>query len=220
MIITFAPYGNLPYGTTQAYKDLQSCLAKAGVNIDYIIFQTYSIDGDLPMSATVLTDQTAALTKAQARKLSWTLITVLQVVADAPCNIVICNTLVYITCHAHRPLLAMTLQKRYHLAMLDAIPFCDCVVHHLHVLSLQLELTVNVNAVYAPIKIIAGFSNGLAAKYSAKGYNLVSQLYQPLLSAGTVTGASVFDADASQIAYYYSSSAFSLEQSLWGSAGK
>lgn len=69
MVITFAPYGNLPYGTTQAYKDLQSCLAEAGVNIDYIIFQTYSIDQDLPMSATVLTDQTAALTKAQACKL-------------------------------------------------------------------------------------------------------------------------------------------------------
>jgi len=72
--------------------------------------------------------------------------------------------------------------------------------------------------VYAPIKVIAGFSNGLAAKYSAKGYNLVTQLYQPLLSAGTITGASVFDADASQVAYYYSSSAFSLEHSLWGSA--
>ena len=77
ILITFAPFGEFPgtgpypqgpYGTTQAYKDLQNCLAQANVNIDYIIYQTYSIHANEPYSASVLADQTTALTSAQARK--------------------------------------------------------------------------------------------------------------------------------------------------------
>ena len=75
---------------------------------------------------------------------------------------------------------------------------------------------MHVCAVFAPIKVIAGLSNGMAATYSTGGANVVTQLYQPLFSSNTVIGAAVFDADVSQVANYYSSSAFNLEQALWG----
>ena len=59
-IITFAPYAP----TNQAYKDLQSCVTQSNANINFVIFQTYSVPADPPN--TLLARQQAALTGAQA----------------------------------------------------------------------------------------------------------------------------------------------------------
>lgn len=61
-------------------------------------------------------------------------------------------------------------------------------------------------AEYAPMKVIAGVSNTMFVENPS----LKAQLITPLLTSGTIFGASVFDADQSQL------SNFALEQSLWG----
>ena len=75
---------------------------------------------------------------------------------------------------------------------------------------------------FAPVKVIAGFDNGMVCELEQSGISLntiMTQLYQPMLSDGAngvIAGAAVFDADQSLAANLYSPAAFSLETALWG----